>query len=166
MPTQTYTPIARQVIASATNTVTFSSITSTYTDLVLVINGSFSGYDYLLYRFNGDTGSNYSETPLRGDGTAATSGPAANRTWTWTCLQSAANTQFNTISNFMNYADTTTNTSVLSRANSNSSGDYVAITAGLWRNTAAVNSITILTLSGSNFNVGSTLTLYGIKAGS
>jgi hypothetical protein len=166
MPTQTYTPIARQVIASATNTVTFSSITSTYTDLVLVINGSLSGYDYLLYRFNGDTGSNYSETPLRGDGSAATSGPAANRTYTWTCLQSAANTQFNTISNFMNYADATTNTSVLSRANSNSSGDYVAITAGLWRNTAAINSITVLTLSANNFNVGSTFTLYGIKAGS
>lgn len=166
MPTPTYTPIARQVLASATNTLTFSSIPNTYTDLVLVTDASFSGYDYLVYQFNGDTGSNYSETPLRGNGSTATSGGAGNRVFTWTCLQSAANTQFNTVSNFMNYSNTTTNKTLLSRANSNSSGDFVATTAGLWRSTSAINSIRVYSLSANNFNVGSTFTLYGIKAGS
>jgi hypothetical protein len=160
-------PIATTLLGSAAGSITFSNIPQGYKHLQIRGIGLYSStVTSALFRFNGDTGSNYSETPLRGDGSAATSGPAANRTFTWTCLQSAANTQFNTISNFMNYADATTNTSVLSRANSNSSGDYVAITAGLWRNTAAINSITVLTLSASNFNVGSTFTLYGIKAGS
>ena len=69
MPTQTYTPIARQVIASATGTVTLSSIPGTYTDLVLIISATATtGADDLLLQFNGDTASNYSETILTGTG--------------------------------------------------------------------------------------------------
>jgi hypothetical protein len=34
---------------------------------------------------------------------------------------------------------------------------------GLWRNTAAINAIKFYS-AGSNFSIGSTFTLYGIKA--
>jgi hypothetical protein len=63
----------------------------------------------------------------------------------------------------MNYANTTTNKSLLSRA---SWGDYSLMRAiiGLWRNTNAINTIKILTANGNNFDVGSTFTLYGIAA--
>jgi len=57
----TYTPIATNTLASVSTGVTFSSIPSTYTDLVLVINyrldGTGTGAAGAL-RFNSDSGSN------------------------------------------------------------------------------------------------------------
>jgi hypothetical protein len=64
----------------------------------------------------------------------------------------------------MNYANTTTFKTVLIRANNSSTG--VDLILGLWRKTPeAITSITIKnTGTSSNFAIGSTLTLYGIKA--
>jgi anti-sigma-K factor RskA len=63
---------------------------------------------------------------------------------------------------FMNYSNTTTYKTTLSRF---ASTLYQVWThAGLWRNTAAINSIKVYTTAGANFNTGSTFTLYGIKA--
>jgi len=47
-------------------------------------------------------------------------------------------------------------------ADQNGSG-VVANIVGLWRNTAAITSINLSTLSAYNFNIGTTATLYGIK---
>jgi hypothetical protein len=70
----TYTPIATQTLGSAAASVTFSSIPQGYTDLILVINYATSASTgNALLRFNSDTGSNYSETALIGNGTTATS---------------------------------------------------------------------------------------------
>jgi hypothetical protein len=62
----------------------------------------------------------------------------------------------------MNYSNTTTNKTVLARASSQQEG--VEATVGLWRSTAAITSITFDLVSTRTFSVGSTLTLYGIKA--
>ena len=56
----TMTPIATNTLTAVASSVTFSSIPSTYTDLVLVLQGSFDSADDVRFRFNGDTGSNYS----------------------------------------------------------------------------------------------------------
>ena len=78
----TYDPIATTTISgSSTNTYTFSSIPSTYTDLVLAF-ANFQGttnYSFAL-RFNGDSGSNYSYTVLEGNGTSASSGTSTSTT--------------------------------------------------------------------------------------
>jgi len=60
----------------------------------------------------------------------------------------------------MNYANTTTNKTILSRSNAADKG--VMATVSLWRNTAAINSITLLA-SANNFATGSTFSLYGVK---
>ena len=153
----TYEAIATQTLGSAAATVTFSSIPGTYTDLVLVIQGSMAtaGGNYI--QVNGDTGNNYSVTFMYGDGSSA----ASTRT---TGFPSASafylNTaQSNSILNFMNYSNTTTNKTILSRANSN---EFVSARVSLWRSTAAINSITVG--STFNYNTGSTFSLYGIKA--
>jgi hypothetical protein len=155
----TYTPIATQTLGTATNSVTFSSISGTYTDLVLVFNGTVSANQYVALRLNSDTGSNYSWTRMDGDGSAAYSSRGTSTTFGRLGIGNPTNRTL-TISHFMNYSNATTNKTVLSRSNT----DFVGALVNLWRNTAAITSITVLTTTADTFAVGSTFTLYGIKA--
>ena len=76
----TYEPIATASGNGTTATVTFSSISGSYTDLVIVANVLSTTSQYLRLRFNGDTGSNYSWTYLGGVGTVADTGRSSNQT--------------------------------------------------------------------------------------
>jgi len=155
----TYEAIATQTLGSAAASVTFSSIPSTYTDLVLVSNYQLTtGDNFMTIRFNSDTGSNYSFTNFYGEGTA----PASDRTTNATAgrIGFYGSNQSNSIVNIMNYSNTTTNKTALSRDNTNT---YVVTRVNLWRNTSAINSITILT-SSPNLTAGSTFSLYGIAS--
>jgi hypothetical protein len=71
----TYEAIATQTLGSAAASVTFSSIPSTYTDLVLVCNfeTSSNAIAGVYIQFNGDTSTNYSSTNLIGNGSTAES---------------------------------------------------------------------------------------------
>jgi hypothetical protein len=158
----TYEPIATQTLGSATTTVTFNSISSSYTDLVLITGIIGVGDAQMNVRFNSDTGSNYSTTYLNGNGTSARSDRASNTTSIGTDYNFAITTNGNvTICQFMNYSNSTTYKTVLSRSGEASKG--VQATVGLWRNTAAIDTIQLIA-SNNNFNTGSTFTLYGIKA--
>lgn len=160
----TYTPIATNTLGSATSSVTFSSISGSYTDLFIVINsGSTTSGQDIRCRFNGDSGSNYSFTHLTGNGTAASSGGATNQTfmpldYNGYLSGSIATT---TIINCMNYSNSTTYKTTLGRFNTAAFGTDMAV--GLWRSTSAITSIEFLT-SASTFLSGSTFTLYGIAA--
>ncbi len=164
----TYEAIATQTLGSAAASVTFSSIPSTYTDLVLVINafGATGGTtDYgLSFQLNGDTTTNYSRTTLLGDGTSATSGRGSNLDRGAIQLQGYYTTTEPVIANvyFMNYANTTTFKTVIARSSLASAA--VETDVSLWRKTPeAVNSIKILIFAGT-IKIGSTFSLYGIKA--
>jgi hypothetical protein len=165
----TYTPIATQTLGSAAATVTFSSIPSTYTDLVLVCNGrtaTAATSDTYLMTFNSNTTSIYSRTRLLGTGSAASS---AGRT-------GAPNIDFEGLSGntsasgtysvakiqLQNYSNTTTNKTVLVRGDD--ANNYVLATVGLFRDTSAISTISLATSSGANFSIGSTFSLYGILA--
>ena len=156
----TYTPIATTTLGSGTTTVNFTSIPSTYTDLVLVCN-AFIANAFRIYNFNGDTGSNYSYTYMTGNGSAASSG----RDTTAKIFVGYGGTTSTTPTvctvNFENYANTTTYKTVVARGSS--SEQWVSASVGLWRNTAAISSFTIISDS-ANFLTGSTFTLYGIAA--
>jgi hypothetical protein len=155
----TYTPIATTTLGSAASSVTFSSISGSYTDLILVANYTGSVSDqFLNIQFNSDSGSNYSNTNLFGDGSSATS----NRNSSATSVRAAfyGSAQSNAILNIMNYSNTTTNKTVVSRDNTNT---FVVTRVNLWRNTSAITSL-VLAMSSGNIASGSTFTLYGIKA--
>jgi hypothetical protein len=161
----TYTPIATQTLASATSTVTFSSISGSYTDLVLVLNlkavsGSTS---YPKIQFNSDSGSNYSITYMTGSGTTATSGKNSTGVGyiTGFTVESSTEFNFNAIYNIQNYSNSTTYKTLIGRPN-NAAG-YTEGVVTLWRNTAAITAIDLINVN-SNFAIGSTFTLYGIKA--
>jgi len=163
----TYTPIATQTLGSAAASVTFSSIPQGYTDLILVCNiAQSSGNNSLRYRFNGDTGSNYSDTYLTGNGTTAASGRDTSQTSGTSYVTGSTTIETSYILQFMNYSNSTTYKTVLSR--SNRANSEVAADVGLWRSTSAINSIS-LAMGGSfptnNFATGSTFSLYGIQVG-
>ena len=155
----TYTPIATYTVPSAATSYTFSSIPATYTDLVLVSNGTASSAADIYLQFNSDTGSNYSRTFVYGDGSTAASARSSNSTTL--AINYFATTQSNNICQIQNYANTTTYKTALARGNN--SGFTIAY-AGLWRSTAAINSITLTASGGFTISTGSTFTLYGIKA--
>lgn len=165
MPTQTYTPIATTTIASTTNTVTFTSIPNTYTDIILVMGGSMAVTANMFIRVgNGslDSGSNYSITEITGTGTAATSTRLSSQT-EYMLTQGAyfqGNEQSNIIVNFQNYSNNTTYKSWIHRSNTPTYGTTLGV--GLWRSTSIINQISLYGIQ--NYNVGSTVTLYGIKS--
>lgn len=159
----TYTPIATQTLGSAAASVTFSSIPSTYTDLILVAQPfkSTAGGGTLRYQVNSDTGTNYSNTALYGDGSSAGSDRASNASYGRIGFWTGDNQGNALIANFQNYANTTTYKTVLSRTSN--LGSLLGGIANLWRSTAAINTIYIYN-DGGNFNTGSTFTLYGVTA--
>lgn len=153
-------PIATTTLSSATATVTFSSIPNTYTDLVLIITGKNPNAAYEIYgQFNSDTGTNYSNTNMLNNSGTTTSGRITNST-TMRFGFSNNDNNSNAIVQIMNYANTTTNKTALSRINNPSYQTIAAI--NLWRSTAAITSINLTMELAANFSIGSTFTLYGI----
>lgn len=164
----TYNKIATTTVSGgSTNSIDFNSISGAYTDLVLVLSHAFASTSGLVYvNINNDsTNNNYSQQRITWDagGYGGDHNGGANNvnqhfiSWTRTNWG-------NTVVNFMNYSNTTTHKSVINRTSNSESN-----TAGqgstslfLWRNTAAINQITILNSSNINFTAGSKATLYGI----
>jgi hypothetical protein len=158
----TYTPIATNTLTSNQPSVTFSSITSSYTDLVLVLNTGATGAIAAFMQFNGDTGSNYSFVQMWGNNGSTAYSETVPST-SWIDLQSIGTTVRHTnICNIMSYSQTNKQKGIISRSfDSNNNRWYQSI--GTWRNTAAINQIYVYASSGS-FITGSSFTLYGIKA--
>jgi hypothetical protein len=154
--TATYEKIATAT-SSNNSTITFSTIPGTYTDLVLIINGALSGSAIKSVEFNSDTAANYSCTALYGTGSSAISARYAQP---YLDVANAAANQFVTVVQFMNYANTTTYKTYLSRQGAASTSTEAIV--GTWRSTSAITTIDIKT-SSNNFGT-STFALYGIKA--
>lgn len=160
---KTYEPIATQTLGSSAASVTFSSISGAYTDLLLVTSNGSTTATNTYVRLNGDSGSNYSFTQLTGTGSSAISGRSSNQTAIRVDNYASAATSITNayIFQLQNYSNTTTYKTVLTRTNE--AGTGVDATVGLWRNTAAITSILYYPGVG-NWITGSTFTLYGIKA--
>ncbi len=160
----TYDNIATTTLGSATSTITFSSIPSTYTDLRIVLVGSLSGGgNWGNLRFNSDSGSNYSVTILRGNGSAASSARQSNATeilYQWQATSSSSDLVFHSFDIF-SYAGSTNKTVLFSLSQDANGGGDVERNVGLWRSTAAITSVNLI--SSSTWNIGTTATLYGIK---
>lgn len=151
----TYDKIATTTVGSSTATVTFSSIPATYTDIVAIVTPTQGGDLWLQY--NGDTATNYSSTWLYGSTPGSTRvANQSNININWS--SNAGN--YTGIINIQNYANTNVYKTCVIRNGMN--GASVDMGVGLWRSTAAINSISFK--GTNNYGVGSILTLYGIKA--
>lgn len=163
----TYTPLATSTLGSAAASVTFSSISGAYTDLVIVSNilanvGSPTDYSLKL-TFNNDGTSVYSVTKLTGNGTTATSARSSNTAYIpiWDQGYFSTTQPTTIITNVQNYSNTTTYKTALTRGNA--AAYATQATVGLWRSTSTITRLDLAAENGS-FGTGSTFTLYGIVA--
>jgi hypothetical protein len=159
---KTYEPIFTTTLVSTEASVVLSSIPQTYTDLILITQGTSTGASQLMMQFNGVSTTIYSATILGGTGSATSAVTYTNATSMqlgyadyFTSSQTLA------ITHIMSYANTTNNKTVLSKTGNAAVG--VGVSVGLSRSTSAVTSITVFP-QGSSWASGTTFTLYGIKA--
>jgi hypothetical protein len=166
----TYIKIASNTVgAGGAASVTFSSIPSTYTDLILKIssrnNGSTNNFTM---KFNGSSASEYRDVGIWGNGSSASSpaDPTSGAGIYGLMNQSTytANSFDNTEIYIPNYSSSNFKpVSIDEVQESNQTGIYMALVAGLWSNTSAINSITLQPLSSNNYVQYSTFTLYGVS---
>lgn len=161
---KTYEPIATTTTTSNVSEVEFTSIPQGYTDLIIVRQGSQGGSPGNMSMQVGnnsyDTGNNYSGTQLFGNGSSSATDRFSNDS-RWYINYNNSSGQTMSIYQIMNYSNTTTNKTMLSR---NSDGAYyVSAYVFLWRSTAAINRVKLYHFT-SNILSGTVFTLYGIKA--
>ena len=165
-------PIAQYVADGSSGYVlAFSNISQTYQDLMIVANSrntSASALGYPYVRLNDDASSLYSDTDLVGNGTSATSSRnstgGVGRVGVEPSGSSTSGIYGTLIIHILNYANTSTFKTILSRsaADLNGSGE-TRLLATLYRSTSGISSIRISDEIGGNFASGSTWTLYGIR---
>lgn len=169
----TYKLISSNVLSSTTASVTFSSIPSTYTDLVLRWSARLNNagrQEFVLLRFNGSSSIVYSETRLAGQSTTAYSDRQSNTNSGYTLSYangstSASNTFASTEIYIPSYtASQNKPYSVYNVMQDNQVATMNTVAnAELWRDTTAISSILIYGDGGTSFLSGSSFYLYGIK---
>jgi hypothetical protein len=159
----TYEPIATATASGSQATISFTSISGSYTDLVLVTQTSYGANGKSInMQFNSDTGANYSYTFLLGDGSAASSGRGTAITGVPFAFIATAGQVDVSIVSIQNYSNSTTYKTCLYR--SNNAANRVQANVALWRSTSAITRIDVKSNDGTNYSSGSTFTLYGIAA--
>jgi hypothetical protein len=146
-------------------TIDFTSIPSTYTDLLLKMSlrgVNANAYCYMSISFNGST-ANQTQKQLESDGTTATSASLSN----FQFISDGANNTTTTFGNhemyIPNYASSNNKSASFdSVMEQNGTTAYMDLKAYLWSSTSAINQITITGITG-NLAQFSSATLYGIK---
>jgi hypothetical protein len=169
-----FVPSSYESIATATgtgssNTITLSSIPTTYKHLQLRIFETATlgaGAGTLSLRVNGDTGSNYARHQLTGNGSSAdAAGTASTTSITLSTISpdSANNIGSVAIIDIHDYASTTKNKTIRTFSGCDRNGlGQVFLGSGVWLSTTAINSLTVF-LTSTSLATTSTFALYGIK---
>ncbi len=152
--------LATQTLSSSTASLTFSSITAGYRDLIVTVAGSTTSNQNVWLRFNGDTASNYSVVFLAGGGSTAGGWTSANVCYI-NYYAAIDTTQGLIMAQIMDFSASDKNKIVLSRAGSNSS-TYTELLTGRWSNNSAITSVQVS--ASTSFAAGSVISLYGVAA--
>jgi len=171
-PTGAYDALATVTVPSGGQaSITFSGIPSTYTHLQLrALTRDAAAYssDSFFASYNGDTGANYAEHWLSGNGSSASAASATSQSnmimGTQLGSTGLANTFSAAIVDILDYANTNKYKThrTLSGNDQNGSGT-IWLSSCRWMNTSAINSITITGQGGSNLVQYSTFSLYGVR---
>lgn len=171
-PIGAYDSIATSNLATSTASVTFSSIPSTYTHLqirwIAKCTNSGQSPENMGFRFNSDTGTNYTRHYIDTNGSTVTAGNNTGLSQAYSVLAQTSSTYPSAFStgymDILDYSNVNkyTTTRALAGIEYNGSGSNIHYTSDLWLNTAAITNINIRPLSG-NFAQYSSFALYGIK---
>ena len=160
MPTSAMTALATITLGSAQSTVTFSSISGAYRDLMLVVNATnTASATNLRMTINSDSGANYPYVVMEGDGASAVS--ASSTALTYMLVGVSQTTATMQRIQIMDYSATDKHKSILSR--SDYPGGATNAIAARWTNTSAITNLVVFP-GASSFAAGSTFTLYGVSA--
>ena len=174
-----YESIATVTVGSGgTASVTFSTIPATFAHLQVRImaqtnRGPYAG-DSCLITVNSDTGTNYPQHSVQGDGSTAT---ATGTTTSYSAMNmrntmgSSAGPGFAAaIADLLDYANTSKYKTLRYLGGSDNNGTvsgyggYVVFGSSVWLNTAVITSLVFKPESGTLWNQYSKFALYGVKA--
>lgn len=166
-----YESIATASGTGSSGTITFSSISGTYSHLQVRYIGRVTNSDTadnIFMQFNSDTGSNYAWHYLLGDGGSTAASGAASQSKILSGRVSAATAGSDVMGvgviDILDYSNSNKyKTARVLTGQDRNGGGVVTLHSGLWQNTAAVTSITITNGSATNFTTTTQFALYGIK---
>lgn len=170
-PAGAYELISTQVLGSNTASVTFSSLATIYQHLQIrmVARGSNVSQNRLrvAIRFNGVTSSSYAGHELFGNGSSVNSQNATSQTRAWSGAipdgAVTANSFGANVIDILDFNSSAKNTTVRALGGSSDEAKSIGLYSGLFVNTAAVTSITLLLESGDSFVTNSRFSLYGLR---
>jgi hypothetical protein len=167
----TYDLLNSNTLSSTSALITWSSIPSTYTDLVIAVNikstfGSSNSSEYRA-KFNGDAGNNYASATLRATNAPAINGATKGGGEGWATLNWSGDADGNWGAGgyiqIFQYANTNKYKTYLAHTGNSYGVQGNGTLSGLWYSNSAINQIEIFPQRDS-FAIGSTFNLYGIKA--
>jgi hypothetical protein len=163
--------IATVTTSASQATVSFTSIPSTYKHLQLRIHARSnraSSDTTAVIRFNSDSGANYNNHRIYGNGSTVSADGNTNETrvlfLTINAVGAAVASYSPYIVDVIDYANTGKNKTARAiggKNNTNTDG-YIFLQSGAWRNTAAITTVELIDVI-STFVNGSVISLYGIK---
>ena len=150
--------------AAGTSSITFSSIPGTYAHLQLRGTVNVTSDVDIALRFNSDSGSNYSEHYLYGNGTSAVAGGGSSLTKVSTFYAYDSSTDTVAMApgvfDILDYANTNKYKTIRGLTGPADKNLFV-FRSSLWMSTSAITSITLTTTGTIRQN--SSIALYGIK---
>jgi hypothetical protein len=164
----TYTLIASSTVGSGgATTIDFTSIPSTYTDLLLKVSlrgDQASNTNAYLISFNGSS-TTFTNRRVYGNGASAASDSGSTNDF---LVANGSSTTANTFQNgdiyIPNYAGSTNKSfSIDEVVENNATTGYNILSAGLWSTTSAINRVTLTGNGSTKFVQYSTAYLYGIS---
>ena len=169
-----YESIATVIVGSGgQSSVSFTSIPTTYTHLQIrgIVRKAFStGTTAFKANFNSDTGMNYTNHQLYGNGSSA--GADGNATGTYSNMPffAIATQQSDTaygafVVDILDYRNSNKYKTIRSFAGyeTNSVG-FINLASSLWLSTSAITSITLATYASGNIDQYSKFALYGLRS--
>lgn len=165
--------LIQEVVTSGSQaSVTFSSISSSYRDLLIIVRGrgtNASTNVQARIQFNGDTGANYQFENTNWTSTVGSATQSTGQTFLQMASQlpgasATANYCGNASMRVFDYRGTTFYKSIFSEGGASlgtgASTQQVGLYGGIWSSTAAITSI-LVSLNAGNFVDNSVVSLYG-----
>ena len=173
-PTNSYFPIASYTVPSGgVSTITFAGLPQTFTHLQIRANARSTFADtesFFKVNLNGDTGSNYPNHFLSGDGSNAVSFGYNTSQYAYMFLSSypaanATSSMFGSaVIDILDYRDTNKNKTVRSLGGFDANGSgIIRLNSSLWLSTNAITSISITDYRTGNFAQHTNISIYGVN---